>query len=70
MQSHVAMSMLEVLQTCPSQQKYLLSSLGIVDPLDDRLIIFDVDKVEHPPLPSFVDFQIPVSIKLPLSSGV
>ena len=33
-----------------------------VDPSDDCLIIFDVDRSEHLPLPSSVAFQIPVKI--------
>lgn len=56
------MSMLEVLQTFPSEQKAILSTLGVLDPSHDRLIIFDVDKLEHPPLPSLVSFQIPFKI--------
>lgn len=47
----------------PSPKKYLLSTLGAVDPHDDRVIIFDVDKSEHLPLPSSVAFQISVSIR-------
>jgi hypothetical protein len=33
-QSSATMSVLEVLQTCPTQQKSLLSTLGAVDPVD------------------------------------
>lgn len=55
--------MLEVLQMFPSQQKALLSDLGVVNPSNDRMIVFDVDKAEHPPLPSSVSFQILVSIR-------
>jgi hypothetical protein len=33
-QSLAAMSVLEVLQTCPTQRKSLLSSLGAVNPTD------------------------------------
>ena len=36
--------------------------MGAVDPSDDRLIVFDVDQSEHPPLPTSVAFQIPVKI--------
>ena len=61
-QSPAVMSTLEVLQSCPSQRKALLFALGIVDPSDDHLIVFDVDKSEHPPLPSSITFQIPVKI--------
>lgn len=55
--------MLEVFYTCPSQWNTLFSSLGIVDPFDDHLIIFDVDNAKHPPIPSSIAFQIPISIK-------
>ena len=37
--------------------------MGIVDPSNDRLIVFDVDRSEHPPLPASVAFQIPVKIR-------
>jgi hypothetical protein len=60
-QSLTAMSVLEVLQTCPTQQKSLLSALGIVDPVDTQLITFDVDNRE-PRLPALIAFQIPVKI--------
>lgn len=43
-QSPTTMSMLEVLQTFPSQRKYLLYSLGDLDLQDDQMIIFHVDK--------------------------
>jgi hypothetical protein len=55
------MSILEVLQTCPTQQKSLLFSLGAVDPADTRLITFDLDNGE-PHLPTLITFQIPVKI--------
>jgi len=54
------MSMLEVLHSCPSQNKYLLTYFGTVDPSDDPLIVFSVDALEHTPLPSSIPFQIPV----------
>lgn len=54
-------SILEVLQTCPLQNKSLLSTLGTVDPFDSRLITFDLDNSE-PRLPSLVAFQIPVMV--------
>jgi hypothetical protein len=60
-QSPAAMSVLEVLQTCPTQWKSLLSALGAVDPADTRLITFDLDSGE-PRLPTLVAFQIPVKI--------
>ena len=37
--------------------------MGVVDPFDDQLIVFDVDRSEHPPLPASVAFQIPVKIR-------
>jgi hypothetical protein len=60
-QSLAAMSVLEVLQTCPTQRKSLLSALGVVDPADTRLITFDLDNCE-PRLPALVAIQIPVKI--------
>jgi hypothetical protein len=56
-----AMLVLEVLQTCPTQNKSFLSTLGAVDPADTRLITFDIDCGE-PRLPSLVSFQISVKI--------
>jgi hypothetical protein len=55
------MSVLEVLQTCPTQRKSLLSALGAIDPADTRLITFDIDSGE-PCLPALIAFQIPVKI--------
>jgi hypothetical protein len=55
------MSMLEILQTYPSQQKFLLSALGEVNLVDTRLITFDLDSGE-PHLPALVAFQIPRNI--------
>jgi hypothetical protein len=60
-QSPATMSVLEVLQTCPTQWKSFLSTLGAVDPADTRLITFDLDSGE-PHLPTLVAFQIPVKI--------
>jgi hypothetical protein len=60
-QSSVAMSILEVLQTCPTQRKSLLSALGEVDPVDTQLITFDLNSGE-PCLPALIAFQIPVKI--------
>jgi hypothetical protein len=60
-QSLATMSILEVLQTCPTQQKSLLSTLGEIKPADTRLITFDLDSGE-PRLPTLVAFQIPVKI--------
>jgi len=42
-QSPAVMSMQEVLQSCPSQNKTLLTTLGVVDPSEDHLIVFSVD---------------------------
>jgi hypothetical protein len=61
-QSPAAMSVLEVLQTCPTQRKSLLSAMGAVDPADTRLITFDLDNCE-PRLPAVVTIQIPVKIR-------
>jgi hypothetical protein len=61
-QSSAAMSILEVLQMCPTQRKSLLSSMGAVDPADTRLITFDLDSCE-PRLPAAVAIQIPVKIR-------
>jgi hypothetical protein len=61
-QSPAAMSVLEVLQTCPTQWKSLLSAMGAVDPADTRLITFDLDNCE-PRLPDAVTIQIPVKIR-------
>jgi hypothetical protein len=60
-QSPIAMSVLEVLQTCPTQRKSLLSALGAVDPIDTHLINFDLYSGE-PRLPALVAFKIPVKI--------
>ena len=60
-QSPTAMSVLEVLQTCRTQRKSLLSAMGAVDPADTRLITFDLDNCE-PRLPAAVAIQIPVKI--------
>jgi hypothetical protein len=61
-QSPATMSVLEVLQTCPTQWKSLLSALGAVDPADTRLITFDLDNSE-PRLPAAVAIQVPVKIR-------
>jgi hypothetical protein len=55
------MSVLEVLQTIPTQRKSLLSTLGEVDPAETQLITFDLDSGE-PRLPTLISFQIPVKI--------
>jgi hypothetical protein len=61
-QSLAAMSVLEVLQTFPTQRKSLLSAMGAVDPADTRLITFDLDNCD-PRLPAAVAIQIPVKIR-------
>ena len=61
-QSPTAMSTLEVLQSCPKQQKSLLSALGVVDPADTCMMAFDLDKAT-PRIPSNVAFQIPISVQ-------
>jgi hypothetical protein len=61
-QSLASMSVLEVLQMCPTQWKSLLSAMGAVDPADTRLITFDLDSCE-PHLPDAVAIQIPVKIR-------
>jgi hypothetical protein len=42
-QAPSAMSALEVLQSCPSQRKSLLSAIGGIDPTDSNLICFDLE---------------------------
>jgi hypothetical protein len=60
-QSPTAMSVLKVLQTYPNQWKSMFSALGAINPVDTRLITFDLDSGE-PRLPALVAFQIPVNI--------
>jgi len=55
-----AMSTLEVLQSCPSQWKALLSAIGACDPTDSRLITFNLDQAS-PRLPHQVAFQVQVN---------
>lgn len=58
----LAMSALEVLQTCPTQWKSLLSAIGVIDPVDLRLITLDLENnVFH--LPHQIYFLIQVIIK-------
>jgi hypothetical protein len=61
-QSPTAMSILEVLQTFPTQWKLLLFSLGAVEPTDTHLITFDLDSGE-PCLPALVSLQILIKIQ-------
>ena len=62
-QSPATISTLELLQSCPSLKRALLSVVGVVYPTDDQLIVFDTRQSDHPPLPPSVDFQIPVKIQ-------
>jgi hypothetical protein len=60
-QAPSAMSSLEVLQSCPTQWKTLLKSIGGIDPTDTNLIIFDLE--DHiPRLPPQPAFQIQVIV--------
>ena len=61
-QSPTAISALQVLQSCPKQQKAILSALGTVDPADTRIMAFDLVKTT-PRLHSMVTFEIPVSVQ-------
>ena len=51
------MSNLEVLQSCPTQCKKLLTTLGAMDPGDMNLIHFNSENLK-PRLPHQLDFQI------------
>ena len=53
------MSSLEVLQTCPSQRKTLLYSLGVVDPNPSTMIKFENVEV-HPHFPYHVALLVHV----------
>jgi hypothetical protein len=55
LQYPATMSILEVLQTYPSQCKSSISTLGVVDPTNTQLVIFDLDNGE-PCLPTLVAF--------------
>jgi hypothetical protein len=60
-QAPSAMSTLEVLQSCPAQQKALLKDIGGIDPTDTNLIVFDLE--DHiPRLPPQLAFQIQVVV--------
>jgi hypothetical protein len=56
-QAPSAMSTLEVLQICPTQQKALLKSIGGIDPTNTNLIIFDLEE-QILRLPPQLAFQI------------
>ncbi|MCY6488145.1 hypothetical protein, partial [Actinobacillus pleuropneumoniae] len=53
---------LEVLQSCPMQQKSVLSAIGAIDPSDSSLITFVLEN-HVPRLPHQIDFLIQVLIK-------
>jgi hypothetical protein len=60
-QAPSAMSVVEVLQSCPAQRRALLKAIGGIDPTDSNLIVFDLD--EHVPrLPPQLAFQIQVIV--------
>ena len=61
-QAPSAMSTLEVLQTCPTQRKALLSAIGGIDPQDSMLAIFDMEKAK-PRLSHQLAFQVQVVSK-------
>jgi len=58
----IALLVLEVLQTCPSQRKAFLSAIGGIDPMDSMLAIFDMDKCK-PPLSHQLAFQVDITLK-------
>ena len=53
------MSTLEVLQTCPSQRKALLSALGVSDDISSSMIKFETHGIQ-PRLPYYVSLLIHV----------
>ena len=53
------MSALEVLQTCPSQRKALLSALGVSDDISSSMIKFESHGIQ-PRLPYYVSLLIHV----------
>jgi hypothetical protein len=61
-QSPTSMSILEVLQTSPTQKKSLLSALVEFNLVDSQIITFDIDSGE-PRLPALFAFQILVKIQ-------
>lgn len=61
-QSPTTMSSLEVLQTCLSQKKALMSTLSAIYPSDSKLMVFDLDKAE-PHMPSSIAFRVLVTIR-------
>jgi hypothetical protein len=60
-QAPLAMSTLQVLQSCSAQRKALLKAIGGIDLTDTNLIVFDLD--DHiPQLPPQLEFQIQVVV--------
>jgi len=57
-----SMLALEVLQTCPSQWKTFISSIGDIDPTDSMLAIFNMDKCKCP-LSHQLAFQVHITLK-------
>ena len=51
------MSTIEVLQSCPTQRKNLLTALGAMDLGDTNMIHFNPDNLK-PRLPHQLDFQV------------
>ena len=60
-QARCAMFILEVLQSCPTQQRTLLSILGVQDPRNSNTISFSTQG--KPQLPPHVPIQIHVAYK-------
>ena len=60
-QAPCAMSVLEVLQSCPIQRSTLLSVLGVQDPSNSNIISFSTQG--KPRLPPHVSIQIHVAYK-------
>ena len=56
-QEPCATSTLEVLQSCPTQRKNLLTALGATDPSDMTLIHFNLENLK-PRLPHQLAFQV------------
>ena len=56
-QAPCAMSTLEVLQSCPTQRKNLLTALGALDPDNTNLIHFNVENYKYR-LPHKIAFRI------------
>lgn len=60
-QAPSAMLALEVLQSCPTQRKSLLSTIGAIDPSDSSMITFNLGN-HVPCLPHHIAFLIQVLI--------